>query len=413
MLLVENSRLDSTISFNRSVGSTKEANSEASHVLPPRRQNTSLARFLNTGVRQQRTVREEPPEVSKVRQGNGLSDKFNDVAIHQATESCIQISEFNTLQSDPSLPTPLQTGTSVSPHIVVTAPVTSTPNNSPPYENLVEIVASKQKAPYYWQNSAPNSADNSPITSAKPIRRSRSATPSNKSRSRSPLLGISALGVKKGSQISLDWDNFSSDPTYFKIPIVNTPSPSLIGSTESFDQLFTPTSVIMAVKRCTKCHRYIAGAPDPSLTHSGPFGNDCLSEHHPDPCLYINKDGVSCNHYQGRSGNNKSLNESQIDERLIQENQQLLLSSKRVETLMRMFPVNLMTMDRLKTYESELEKIRDKYMEFSDKVVLFSSNYPTNSNFVKSAEGIVMDINYWNNVESRLGEKITSHQLEI
>ena len=128
------------------MGSTKEANSEASHVLPPRRQNTSLARFLNTGVRQQRTVREEPQEVSKVGQGNGLSDKFNDVAIHQATESCIQISEFNTLQSDPSLPTPLQTGTSVSPHIVVTAPVTSTPNNSPPYENLLEIVASKQKA---------------------------------------------------------------------------------------------------------------------------------------------------------------------------------------------------------------------------------------------------------------------------
>ena len=210
----------------------------------------------------------------------------------------------------------------------------------------------------------------------------------------------------------MDWDNYSNEPSYFKIPVVSTPSPSLAGSIESLDQLFTPTSVIMTVKRCTKCHKYISGAPSPELAHVGTFGIDCKSDHHPNPCTYVSKENVACGFF---SRNDSINNDSQPEPsaQLIQDNQQLLLSLNRVDTLMRMFPVSLMTMDRLKSYESELEKIREKYMEFSENVILFAMNHPASPIFVSTHSGTIMNIEYWQQKEAQFGAKINDHQLEI
>ena len=317
---------------------------------------------------------------------------------------------------------PPQSGESVTPHLIVTGPSTSTPVNTPPEKSssLLDILSCKQAKPLNWQYSEPNSADSSPLSSPKPTRRSRSATPSNKNRFRSPLLGLSSLRPKKGSQLSLEWDNFSSDPSYFgKIPIVATPSPSLASSSESVYQLFTPTSVIMAVKRCSKCHKFISGAPTPELEHTGVFGPECQGAHHPDPCSYMSKENSPCSFYANLSPRH---NESQIlhgaatnpiSPELIQKNQELLLSMNRIDNLIRMFPVELMTLDRLRSYEPELEKIRDKYSEFSDKVVMFAFTFATTSNFVVTADGTAMNIEYWQGKEFSIGQKMTDHQVLI
>ena len=52
----------------------------------------------------------------------------------------------------------------------------------------------------------------------------------------------------------------------------------------------------MTIKRCTSCHKYIDGAPDPSLVHVGKFGPECTASHHPDPCDHSGKDGF-CQFY--------------------------------------------------------------------------------------------------------------------
>ena len=52
----------------------------------------------------------------------------------------------------------------------------------------------------------------------------------------------------------------------------------------------------MAIRRCTSCHNYIDGAPDPSLVHVGKYGPDCTSAHHPSPCDHSGKDG-DCQFY--------------------------------------------------------------------------------------------------------------------
>ena len=50
--------------------------------------------------------------------------------------------------------------------------------------------------------------------------------------------------------------------------------------------------------RCNKCHRYMEGAPDPSLGHEGSAGDArCLLDHVPDPCEYVDKRGKKCTEY--------------------------------------------------------------------------------------------------------------------
>ena len=48
----------------------------------------------------------------------------------------------------------------------------------------------------------------------------------------------------------------------------------------------------MTVRRCSACHMYLDGAPEPSLVHVGKYGPECTSAHHPDPCDHSGKDGA-------------------------------------------------------------------------------------------------------------------------
>ena len=66
------------------------------------------------------------------------------------------------------------------------------------------------------------------------------------SRRKTPFLGLSALESfsRQGSGLSLDWDNYSSSPTFYRrslpIPVVTTPSSSL-ESTPDIDREVLPT----------------------------------------------------------------------------------------------------------------------------------------------------------------------------
>ena len=69
----------------------------------------------------------------------------------------------------------------------------------------------------------------------------------------------------------------------------------------------------MAIRRCTSCHNYIDGAPDPSLVHVGKYGPDCTSAHHPSPCDHSGKDG-DCQFYAGQ-GKIEQLTPAQLQAR--------------------------------------------------------------------------------------------------
>jgi hypothetical protein len=50
--------------------------------------------------------------------------------------------------------------------------------------------------------------------------------------------------------------------------------------------------------RCKKCHRYMDGAPDPSVGHDGSAGDArCLLDHIPEPCDYVDGKGKKCTEY--------------------------------------------------------------------------------------------------------------------
>ena len=62
--------------------------------------------------------------------------------------------------------------------------------------------------------------------------------------------------------------------------------------------LLTAKLTAMSVVRCNKCHRFMEGAPDPSVEHAGSLGDArCLLDHHPDPCDYADKKGKKCEEY--------------------------------------------------------------------------------------------------------------------
>ena len=363
------------------------------------RKNTSLSKFLNTGVRQplQKSNRKE-----KELHGHccGSSEGSNSNSAKQATGSRSKAVKANNSVSQLShevLP-------NKTPTLTITIPSTSTPNSSPP-NSFPEVFS-----PSGLQKQ---STVGSPVRS-KSKSFSAPTTPHPKHRSRSPLLGISALGTKAGSQLSLDWDNFSSCPSYFreKIPIVSTPSPSLAGSTDSLYQLSTPTSVIMAVKRCSRCHRYISGAPSAELKHTGDFGADCKGEHHPSPCNYVGKENQPCSYYVG-GGNDSSRGNNSVSDDVIKDTQSLYLAMNKVNTLQRMFPVELMTLDRLTSYNQELDKITQSYMDFNEKVALFGMHHSLAEFFVTNADGKSLNVDYWNTVDQQLGLKVNEHQLKI
>ena len=252
----------------------------------------------------------------------------------------------------------------------------------------------------------------------------------NKGRPKSPLLGISALNSQPQatSQQSLVWDSFALSPWYFKnkIPIVSTPSTNLDSSRESLSP-----SVIMTVKRCSKCHLYISGAPTPDLSHNGKFGPECQNQHHPNPCTYVHKDNGPCTVYSNRNeqpppteeqskfekslagGSNivqsKPVNESSI----MSDCKQLLLTLNKTSMMVRLFLGELMTMDCLGSYEKELKDVQNKLLEFCDMVMNYSFNDYDGQVIPKTKEGQIMNAEYWQNVQNDLERRVTLHQIEI
>ena len=68
----------------------------------------------------------------------------------------------------------------------------------------------------------------------------------------------------------------------------------------------------------------------------------------------------------------------------------------KVDTLIRMFPVQLMTMDmnRLISYEQELKDIRDLFLEFSTK--LLTKDAP------RTGEAPEMNVDYWQVMQRKI-----------
>ena len=70
----------------------------------------------------------------------------------------------------------------------------------------------------------------------------------------------------------------------------------------------------MTVRRCSACHMYIDGAPEPSLVHVGKYGPECTSAHHPDPCDHSGKDGA-CQYHSASNGKVEELSTVQLQAR--------------------------------------------------------------------------------------------------
>ena len=192
-----------------------------------KRERTPLSRFLNSGIRQlPRQLMQRNGEKS-----TGVSEGCRIVQTQQETESPLQVFAPESL---PSLPNHFPASViSKSPRVVVTSPTTSTPNSSPLARPtaLPEGPPSRSPLPPEWQYSDPSgdssartsllitSAASSPLHS--PVAEHPVITPNPSSsavlegstltsrrsllpglsslgrkRSRSPLLGISALSYQ-------------------------------------------------------------------------------------------------------------------------------------------------------------------------------------------------------------------------
>ena len=74
---------------------------------------------------------------------------------------------------------------------------------------------------------------------------------------------------------------------------------------------------------------------------------------------------------------------------------QLLLTLNKTSMMMRLFPAELMTMDRLGSYENELKDIQNKLLEFCDMVMNYSFNDYAGQAIPKTKEGQIMNADCW------------------
>ena len=65
----------------------------------------------------------------------------------------------------------------------------------------------------------------------------------------------------------------------------------------------------------------------------------------------------------------------EVNQTLVQDNQQLMLAMNKVDTMMRMFPTRIINMDRLSSYEQDLKDIRNQFLEFYNKVLMFAMTH--------------------------------------
>ena len=52
-----------------------------------------------------------------------------------------------------------------------------------------------------------------------------------------------------------------------------------------------------------------------------------------------------------------------------------MLAMNKVDTMMRMFPTRILNMDRLSSYEQDLKDIRNQFLEFYNKVLMFAMTH--------------------------------------
>ena len=171
----------------------------------------------------------------------------------------------------------------------------------------------------------------------------------------------------------------------------------------------------MSVRRYTGCHKYISEAPKPELEHVGTYGPDCENEHHPDPCDYIHQELAACTHNERNHGPPATGTKSkptdppkfvqqppvsiasggeELKQTLVSDNTQLMLVFHEVYTMIRLFSCNLMSVDRLSSYEQKLQDIETKFLEFSRKVVMFAMDHTSEQAAPKAGDGSPMDSGY-------------------
>ena len=216
---------------------------------------------------------------------------------------------------------------------------------------------------------ASQSAPSSPVA-----RRSKSGF---LSRRRSPFLGNTALepGSRQSSGLSLDWDNYVSSPTFYRrhgqIPVVSTPSTSL-ESTPSRTYEVSPE----------ENPQVPPNTPDTVQVASSPLL----------PVIEVNMDTVA-----NMEGEARALQVEMHD----------------IENMMRMFPPEHMTADRLQVYNEELKEIKDKFRGFSTQLLTFCLKYSSITQVPRSLQGHPMTIEWWQNLEQTLAVKVGNHHLRI
>ena len=107
----------------------------------------------------------------------------------------------------------------------------------------------------------------------------------------------------------------------------------------------------MAIRRCTTCHKYIDGSPDPSLEHVGKYGPECTSDHHPDPCDHTGRDG-DCQFYAGLN-KGEQLTSAQLQAR----DQVRQAEMDRMASELVVLKQNQIGMDRMSTDIQELKSM--------------------------------------------------------
>ena len=95
----------------------------------------------------------------------------------------------------------------------------------------------------------------------------------------------------------------------------------------------------------------------------------------------------------------------EVIQTLVQDNQQLMLAMNKVDTMMRMFPLRIINMDRLSSYEQDLKDIRNQFLEFFNKLLWLMQNIPKNVN------GKKMNAECWQVKEQELSQRMTDHQV--
>ena len=187
-----------------------------------------------------------------------------------------------------------------------------------------------------------------------------------------PALGLSGRLSSSRRTLSLSWDNYKSDPSFLKkgskVSLVSTASESL----ESSSPIKLPTTSIPEIT---------VRSPSPLLElFNSPRASSAMLSH----------------------------------DDLLDRNKSLLSAMNAVKVRINSFPVQLMTVDRLSNYHTDLESIKEKFFELSELVLSYSmENISTSDPLPKDNKGQDLTPQYWNEVQSTLQQKMVNHELQI